>query len=194
MYLFKFFLQVSVTKIPLDFLLDKANLTAFELETRFKLYGDIFNKDALKAGNQEAAAVPALVLLQEYKQRNAALWIMALDLADPRLKEIFRIRARKVFGKKYPHCDSLEQYLMEYKTGIYNNDKRQMVNVLCNQMWSKECMAFIEKMVMDRLGLEYENILIASGQKKVPKTRRTSGSFKGMFGRQRQTNFVDRFR
>lgn len=88
-------------------------------------------------------------------------------------------------------CKTLEDYLLLYRTYKYDNTMRQLVYLLCNEMWGQECMGTLEAVVMEMVGLKYSNTLV-SGAK--VKTRRSHGSIKIMFNRLRQTMFVDRFR
>ena len=128
--------------------------------------------------------------LQEFADRYKALRLFIQDMTVPRLKEIFRVRAGAV-NKDYPECKTIENFLYEYRTGVYDNKKRALVDMLCNRMWGKECFGVIEKMVMEKLKLRYKDALV-SGDK--VKTRRSHGNIKIMINRMRQTLFIDRFR
>lgn len=176
--------------------MDKANLTETELQERFLAAGpDFFNKDegnipapvANDAGPQPPLSTP----LDDFRARYKALRLFLQDLAIPRLKEVFRVRADAALGKDYPECKTLDAYISEYRLGVYDNKKRAMVDVLCNQMWGKECFGVIEKVVMDKLKIRYKNILV-NGQQ--TKTRRNAGNYKKMIARLRQTLISDRFR
>lgn len=174
------------------------------MELRFQYAGsDFFSKDkdtevaaaASSTASPDAGTVSEkLSPMQEFAKRYRALRMFIQDLAWPRLLEVFRVRAEACnFKKDYPNCKNLDDFLLEYRTGIYDNKKRAMVHVLCNKMWGRECMGMIEKQVMDKLKLRYKHVLI-SNDLKAPKTRRSGGSIKGMTGRLRQTGIADRFR
>lgn len=176
--------------------MDKANLSDTELQERFLAAGpDFFNKDEAKATATALVANDAApqqgTPLDDFRTRYKALRLFLQDMAIPRLKEVFHVRANAAVGRDYPHCKTLDGYLLEYRTGIYDNKKRAMVDVLCNQMWGKECFGVIEKVVMDKLKIRYKDILV-NGQK--TKTRRSAGNYKKMINRLRQTLISDRFR
>ncbi len=189
-------------------MLDKSKPTDKEVQARNNHFEYVFQKDkrdspqepqdgAPKTGTDGTAAgtddLPP-VFAEEYAQRLVNLRTFIQDLAVPRMREVFRQRAKKTVGKMYTDCETLEDYLNEYKHGTYDNNKRMMVHTLCNLMWGKNCIQWIEKMVMDKLGMVYVNLLIASGKPVSPKTRRTAGSIAKMIARMRQTLFCDRFR
>lgn len=134
---------------------------------------------------------PSLTPMQEFGNRLKALRHLISDLAMPRLKEVFRTRC-KSFVKDYPECTDLESCLEEYRVGIYDNKKRLMVVNLCNKMWGKECLPAIEKQIMEKLKLQYEDWQVDLSR--APKTRRSGGCVRNITGRLRNTLIADRFR
>ena len=193
--------KVAYTEIHWDFILDKSNLSDLELQTRFAVAGgrQIFSKDVPsveEANGMELVAPPVpglpvgLSMLQDFKHRLNDFRQCLMDLAVPRMKEAFRLRAATV-NHNFTDCSSLEDFVMAYRNRPYDNKMRRMVNLLCHEMWGKECMGQIEKHVMKKLKLTYKNALV-SGE--VVKTRRLYGSIRKMFVRMKQTLFVDVFR
>lgn len=200
-----------MTFIPWDFIIDKNNLSDTELDLRYG-YGSstFFNKEnanaapapvapAPVAASEAAPAITAAEIavaklrpIEEFKVRYQNLRNFIADLAVARLKEVFRVRAKEVCGQKRPHCESLEDYLLEYRTASYGNDLRKMVDDLCNQMWGKECFGQLEIQVMNKLKLKYVNCLV-NPENKV-KNRRCYGTIKQMINRLRQTLIIERFR
>ena len=136
--------------------------------------------------------------MQDYRDRFNNLRKMTNDMALPRLRKIHRDNSITLCGKKYPKCETLEQWLNEYRLGVYNNDKRWMVNRLCNEVWGKECIPSVEKMVMNRLKIKYVHQIIKYVPPKAylekPKTNRACGSLRKNFSRLTQTHFTERFR
>ena len=176
------------------------NLSANELQYRFLLEdgSKLFNKDVptvnLADDNEQpnCPGLPAgLSPLADFGERYKAFRMFLQDLALPRMKETFRLRAG-AFNTDYPNCKTLDDFLLEYRTGPYDNKKREMVDVLCNKMWGRECVGTIEKIVMDKVKLRYKNALVDPHMK--VKTRRSHGSIKKMINRMKQTLFIDRFR
>ena len=192
-------MQIKWTDIPLNYILDKNNLSDTELQYRFQ-YADsnFFNKDAgdspqeASTNSNEAPTEPPMVL---FHRRYKSLRSFIQDLAIPRLKRVFELRAQLV-NKDYPKCKTLDQFLDEYRSGTYDNKKRALIFGLCNNMWGRECFGTIEKQVMDKLKLKYVHQLIGDkdGKLTTPKTRRSHGSIKIMINRIRQTNISDCFR
>ena len=200
--LFQIVLQIAWTKIPYDFILDKANLSQSELQHRFAYAqgNKIFDKE--ENGTHTNAAVEengtAQSPLEQFGGRMKSLRELIMYMAQPRLRALFRNRAGQVCGEDYPDCKELEDYLLEYRTGTYDNKKRAMVNKLCNHAWGKECSGNIEKAILTKLKIEYTNEVLkgCTNGKLVttPKTRRVYGSVKKMIQRLKQTYFIDRFR
>lgn len=185
-----FHTKVAWTVISWDFVLDKANLTATELQVRFEACGRLgLSKD----DNSDSVPKPAndLTPLQDFEIRLNNFRLFICDLARPRMNETFEARA-KALNHGYD-CVTLEDFLRECKSGKYDNRKRGLIFNLCNRMWGKQCAGDIEKLVMDKLRLKYKNELV-DGEERVPKTRRTHGSIRKMFNRMKQTNYVERFR
>ena len=60
-----------------------------------------------------------------------------------------------------------------------------MVNLLCNEMWGKECLGTIEKQIMAKLRLVYKNVLV-NGEKIKSRSK--------LLVRLKQTLFIDVFR
>lgn len=201
-------IQIRETEISWNFILDKKKLTETELHLRFQEAGqDFFCKDVDNAGKATTAdhgaapaGAPATSFgsnpLQDFEHRYIKLCYFLQDLANARMKEVFRVRCTLV-NQDYPDCVDLESFLEEYKHGAYDNKKRWLIDQVCNQMWGDMCFGGIEKMVMDKLKLKYKNTLIgtkANGEKLVVVNRRCNGSIKQMLVRMKQTLFIDRFR
>ena len=125
-----------------------------------------------------------------------ALRLLINDLALPRLQRLFKDRAKLLCGAKYPRCETLAQWLDEYKHGPYDNQKHWMVYTLCNEIWKGDATRpTVEKMTMSKLGLEYLNLIIDKyGNLVKPKTNRPCGSIRKALKRLTQTVFVDPFR
>lgn len=183
-----------------DFMLDKKKLSPTELQLRFQKADKSFwfKDDAPTTGENAPTsenaptgedAPPALTPIEKFEIRYQALRRLIQDMAIPRLKEVFRVRAAS-FNKHYPHCRTLEDYLLEYKTGVYDNKKREMIDILCNKIWGKECFGAIEKMIMNKLKIYYINELIVGEVK----THRSFGSIRKDMNRLRQTLYSERMR
>ena len=196
-------MKISWTYLPYDFVLDKNKLSAPELETRLEHHGrEIFYKDVptvpdsqdptetASTGDDSGTPVEEISPLQDFASRCRNLRNALHDLVLVRLMATFAVRSAVV---KHPfgNLETLDDFLLEYHTGVYNNDKRKMVFALCYDMWGKECFGTLEKLVMDNLKLKYSNKLVGNTE---PKTRRSHGSIKGMITRMRQTYVNDRFR
>ena len=136
--------------------------------------------------------------LEEFKGRYKALRELIMNMTVPRLRVVFRNRVGVICGGKYPNCKELEDYLLEYRTGTYDNQKRQMVYDICNDVWGKECSGSIERAILAKLKIEYTNELLQGSKNgnlvTTPKTRRVYGNVKKMVQRLKQTYFIDRFR
>lgn len=185
------------TQIPIDFIIDKKDsIRDSELEQRFlRVNGcEVFQKEKRNSIGAPQGASPDNgngSLLKEFRGRYLNLRDFIIDLCLSRLREIFRQNAFKVYGDAYPHCSSIDDYVSEYRTGVYDNAKRGTIFGLCNRIWGKECCAQIETMVMNQMKLKYTNFL-SSGNS--PKTNRKGGSIGVMINRCRQTFFVERLR
>lgn len=131
-------------------------------------------------------------LLDDFAERYRNLRSFIIDMSLPRMREIFRVRAKACNFVDHPDCKDIDDFLLAYRTSAYDNKMRGMVNTLCNLMWGKECFGMIEKMVMDKLKLKYKNKLVGSDDP--VKTNRRHGNIKKMINRLRQTLFCDRFR
>jgi hypothetical protein len=178
------FLQIEWTEIPWDFFRDKNKLTDLELQRRFRHpCHEVFCPKT-----EDNQVLP----LKVFNDALGQMRLMLTDLIDPRLQETFRMRAKAVVD--YPNCFTLEDYLLEYRTGVYDNVRRKMINDLCHVMWGKECFGTIEKRVMDKVKLKYCNVVVGEHEIRVPTQKRTHGTIKGMVVRLRQTNIVERFR
>ncbi len=172
-------------------MLDKQNFKPQELEERLESEGrKLFYKDAGDGDDGIPRLEDGVSPLEDLSERMKAFRAFILDLAVPRLKEMFRVRAA-VYKHGFPDVHSLEDYILLYRTGTYGNEMRGLVHYLSNQLWGTECMGHLEKIIMDKAKLKYKNTLV-NGDK--VKTRRTHGSIKKMLVRFKQTMFVDRFR
>ena len=210
--LFEIIYQEKI-KISLDFVLDKAKLNKFELTSRFKHFGKIFDEIATSgnkegehaAGNKEAEENKEDEeedpnLMAEFAVKYNELRLLINDIAKPRLHKIFRDRAQLLCGSKYPHCDTLSDWLEEYKHGPYDNQKRWMVNCLINELWVGQSIPMVEKITMQTCGLDYLTLIICEekgmqrGQLVPPKTKRACGSIRKGLQRLKGTLFVEPFR
>ena len=118
------FNKSTVTKISIDFLLDKASLTQFELASHFKQFGNIFHDGPAQPQPQEdsgADATPSIDLMRDFATRINHLRSLVCDLLLARLHKIFKDRSKLLCGNDYPHCETLPQWLDEYKNGPYAN-------------------------------------------------------------------------
>jgi hypothetical protein len=207
--LFKIIYQEKI-KISLDFVLDKANLNKFELTSRFKHFGKIFDAPSGGAATGNEVAKEAEEnkedeeedpnLEAEFAVKYNELRLLINDIAKPRLHKIFRDRAKLLCGSKYTHCETLSDWLHEYKHGPYDNQKRWMVNCLINEMWVGQSMPMVEKITMETCGLDYLELIICQekgqlrGQLVPPKTKRSCGSIRKNLQRLKGTLFVEPFR
>lgn len=205
MFCFKFKSQIAWTKIPYDFLLDKANYTQSQLEERFAYAqgNKIFEKDdGTKSSDGQTGTVAlsdnAKSLIEQFADRLRLLREFIIDLALPRLKQLFASGAEVSCGKSYPHCKSLDDYLHEYRNGTYDNEKRALIDKLCNHVFGKSGSGKVETNIMNRLRIQYTNEVFEGCTNgnlvRQPKTRRAYGNVKKMIQRLKQTYFVDRFR
>jgi hypothetical protein len=195
----------------------QANLNVFELLSGFKHFGKIFDEPSgaaadepsgAAAGNQEAEENkedeeedPNLMnLMAEFAVKYNDLRLLINDIAKPRLQKIFRDRAKLLCGSKYTHCDTLSDWLHEYKHSPYDNQKRWMVNCLIKEMWVGQSMPMLEKITMETCGLEYIELIICQekgqqrGQLVPPKTKWACGSIRKSLKRLKGTLFVEPFR
>jgi hypothetical protein len=195
-HLNSFIQQSTDTKISFDFLLDKANLTQFELASRFKHFGNIFHDGpAQPQPQEESGGTPSVDLLRDFATRINHLRSLVCDLLLARLHKIFKDRSKLLCGNDYPHCETLPQWLEEYKNGPYDNKKRGMVHTLCSKLWGKECIPLVEKLVMTKLGLKYISFIIdKDGNLVCPKTNRRIGCVGKMGRRITQSFFTEAFR
>ena len=189
------FQKIALTEIPWDFVLDKANPSEIELQKRFAFAGGsaIFSKDLNDDGHHNVpipACPDGVSPMEDFRRRLNDLQLCIIDLAMPRLKEMFRKRAALV-NRDFKDCVALEDFITAYRTKPYDNKMRRMVNLLCNEMWGKECLGAIEKHIMSKLRLVYKNIRVDG---KPVKSRRLHGSIRKMLVRLKQTLFIDIFR
>ena len=175
------------------------------MEVRFERYGrKLFSKDNDEANTttatqpQPTAGVEHILEdgtvatpLQDFEIRLNNLRLTIHDMGYPRIMEVFNVRLRAV-EHAFGELNNLEEFLLEYRTGPYNNEKRKLVDIVCNKIWGRECFGTIEKFVMDKLKLKYENWLAETG--KPPSTRRSHGSVKSMHCRMKQTLICERIR
>jgi hypothetical protein len=83
---------------------------------------------------EDEEEVPNLMNLEaKFVVKHNELRFLINDIAKPRLHKIFRDRAKLLCGSKYTHCDTLSDWLQEYKHGPYDNKKQWMVNCLINE-------------------------------------------------------------
>lgn len=187
------FQKIALTEIPWDFVLDKANPSEVELQQRFAYAGGsaIFSKD-VNDGNDVPLFPPVegVSPMEDFRRRLNDFRNCIIDLAMPRLKEMFRKRAATV-NLDFKDCTTLEDFVSAYRLRPYDAKMRRMVNLLCNEMWGKECLGTIEKQIMAKLRLVYKNVLV-NGEK--IKSRRMHGSIRKLLVRLKQTLFIDIFR
>ena len=190
--------KTIITNISYDFLLDKANLTQFELASRFKHFGNQFQHGSNPTdGTNETNETNGTTvdLMRDFANRIHHLRSLVCDMSLARLHKIYKDRSKLLCGNDYPYCETLQQWLEEYKNGPYDNKKRGMVHTLCNKLWGKECIPLVEKLVMMKLGLKYISFIIdKDGNLVCPKTNRRIGSIGKICRRITQTFFIDPFR
>jgi hypothetical protein len=195
--------KVAPTTISYDFVLDKTNLTEQELDVRYIHYSNVFVKDvedttAASADQGAATMAAGNITRAEFNERLLQLRFLIQELSISRIKQVFQVRAKEWLGKLFPQCKSLDDYLAEYRNGEYGNKMRKMAHTICNVMWGKRCNPMIEKMVMNKLGLVYDNYVFVIKDmvmaRVTPKTRRECGNIRKFIGRLRQTLIADRFR
>jgi hypothetical protein len=193
--------QIAETLIPRDFIKDKNQLTKAEVEARFGVAGRyLFNKSQRTAQDEEngnPAAIPAvpngLTASEDFAIRIRELRKFVMDMILPRLRETWLCRFLAcVPNEEYANVKSFEDFLYIYRTQPYHSKRRSDVNIVCNEMWGQgHCFVEIEREIMAKLKLKYTDTLVG-GEK--CKTRRKSGSIKGLTNRMKQTLFCDLLR
>jgi len=145
-------------------IIDKRTPTADELQLRLIAAGGlaVFDKDARDDDNtitRNLQPPEGVTILQDFTKRLAEFRQCLNDMAIPRLREAFRQRAEAV-NKDFKECKQVEDFVRAYRTLPYDNKMRRMINLLCNEMWGKECIGAIEEIVMAKLKILYKNELV----------------------------------
>jgi hypothetical protein len=197
--------QIMWTYLPWDFILDKKVYKRLELENRFAYEQGckIFCKDDpshLGSADQRTTEVGTgdqLLPMVKFQKHCNAIRQLLIDLALPRMREFFRMRAEQMklqMGGEFLNCNHVEDYNRAYATGPYDNRTRAMVNFLSNELWGDDYFQFLEKQVMDLAKIKYVNVLCGGETPVTPPTKRKTGSIAKIYKRMKQTYFNDLLR
>ena len=193
---------MAITEIEWDFLLDKDNLSPTELQERFRCCkgSTVFVKDVCDSpdtalqtakGDKQLSQVKEgkLTPLEDFALRVKNLRQFLQDLATPRIKEIFRVRAA-TFDHGLEGVMTFEQFLDAFRSLPYDSNMRRIIYQVMGPMWGKTWGGEVEKMVMKKIKLAYKNFLVSGLP---PKTRRSKGCVNTIITRVRQSRIVDAF-
>jgi hypothetical protein len=192
--------QIKVTSIPVDFLLDKKKLKERELSDRFSYGGGrrIFDKNVpeTKMVNGKPVAVltelpvPDGSSMQDFETRVSALRDFTMDLWHPRLRAAFLERIHKCLPE-LPGVNTIFDFLQWYINEPYGNKVRRIVDIVSHKMFTKQMFITMEGAIMAKLGLEYST-KTSDGHN--CKTHRKHGSILSIGTRMKQTYFIDLIR
>ena len=136
-----------------------------ELQNRFAWSGgvNIFYRNA------DLSALPDdIPPLMQFGSCLAGLHDLFVDLAKPRLLELYEVRAPQAkhnFQLETP-MKKLNDYLTFYKTHKCDNNMGAYIYALNNTIWGKECFGELEKILMKKVGIKYVDIVIDRFEKK----------------------------
>lgn len=159
---------MPITRIPRDFLIDKAKLSEVQLKRRyFKVGWDIFHKKRPSDNNGTADGPPDApgVTIEEFETMFYNLRKMIGDIGKSRIQAIFANKFNTYFpkytfgGGRKVTCvnDLLEAIVLE----PYDDKARRMIHITLNVMWGGNNWAIIlEAMIMEVIGLAYTDEFI----------------------------------
>lgn len=195
-------MQIKVTCIPVDFLLDKKRLKKKELSDRFSYGGGrrIFDKNvpATKMVNGKLVEVfPDLPVavgdplgLEDFETRISTFRDYTMDLWHPRLRAAFQERIQKCLPELHD-IKTIYDFLQWYQDEPYCNNVRRIVDIVSHKMFTKQMFITMEGAIMKKLSLEYST-KTSDGHN--CKTHRKHGSILSIGTRMKQTYFIDLIR
>jgi hypothetical protein len=191
--------QIKVTSIPVDFLLDKKKLKVKELSDRFSYGGGrrIFDKNVpeTKMVNGKQVEVvtelpEAVDPMEDFGIRLSSLRDFTMDLWHPRLRAAFLERIQKCLPELHD-IKTIYDFLQWYRDQPYGNNVRRIVDIVSHKMFTKQMFITMETAIMEKLGLEYST-KTSDGHN--CKTHRKHGSILSIGTRMKQTYFIDLIR
>jgi hypothetical protein len=192
--------QIKVTSIPVDFLLDKKKLKDKELSDRFSYGGGrrIFDKNVPETKMVNGKLVEVLTELpvavgdqmEDFETRISTLRDFTIDLWHPRLRAAFHERIQKCLPELHD-IKTIYDFLQWYREQPYGNNVRRIVDIVSHKMFTKQMFITMEGAIMEKLGLEY-SAKTSDGHN--CKTHRRHGSILSIGTRMKQTYFIDLIR
>ncbi len=192
-------MQIKVTSIPVDFLLDKKRLKENELSDRFSFGGGrrIFDKNVPETTTVNGKLVEVLTDLpvaadqmKDFETRVSGLRDFTMDLWHPRLRAAFQERIQKCLPELHD-IKTIYDFLQWYQDEPYGNNVRRIVDIVSHKMFTKQMFITMEGAIMAKLGLEYS---AKTSNGKNCKTHRKHGSILSIGTRMKQTYFIDLIR
>jgi len=193
--------QIKVTSIPVDFLLDKKKLSDKELHDRYSYGGGrrIFDKNVPVTKMVNGKLVEVLkklpvavgVEMEDFGARISSLRSFTMDLWHPRLRAAFLERIQQCLPELPDDVKDIFCFLQWYKDQPYGNNVRRVVDIVSHKLFTKQMMITMEGAIMKKLGLEYST-KTSDGHN--CKTNRRSGSIGSIGTRMKQTYFIDLIR
>ena len=144
-------LQIVVTHMPPDYLLNKKKYTQQELYLRFQHAGgrQIFNKNKPitdKDGNQQVALMPVVQNeLFDFEIRVGELRLFIIDLSIPRVRAAFVKRFKQLFPHLAHLVDSVEDFEHWYRAVEYTKEVRRVVHIVITSLFTSELFKQIDK-------------------------------------------------
>ena len=149
--------------IPLDFFLDKRNLTTEELQMRFSDGGmELFYKDCPEDGNQKIVLAPGMDPFQDFSYRFICCRNMIVQMIEPRLKTNLENKIILHLPRSLMKLKKYDELLRHYKTSTNSKDLRKLFRVVAVLVWSNKLGGVIEGQIMDILKIVYKQQLVGS--------------------------------
>ncbi len=191
-------LQIKVTVIPVDFLLDKKRLKPKELQDRYARGGRrIFDKNVYESKIVNGKEVEVLLDLpptddqiEDFHARIGSLRDYTIDLWHPRIRASFRERLHKCLPE-LSGIKTLQDFLQWYRKQPNSNALRRIVDMVSHQMFTKQMFMTMEDAIMKKVGIEYST---KTSDGNNCKTHRKHGSILSIGTRMKQTYFIDPIR
>jgi hypothetical protein len=187
--------KVKDTVIPLDFFLDKKNLTENELQLRFANGGiELFYKDCPADGESQGISLPPGVTpFEDFSYRYVKCRNIIMSLSIPRLKDTLEENVSKHLPASLQHLKTYHDLLLHYKTHSNGKELRQLYRAVTVMVWSNTTGAQIERDVMYILKIVYKQELVEhKGQLLNPE--RKCGFIARLVTRVKGTVVIDPFR
>ena len=187
-------LQLKVTTLPVDFLLDKKRINADELQVRFAGGGRrIFDKNGYRCKVVNGLEVEVLAdlpptddQLEDFHSRFGSLRDYTMDLFHPRLTASFLDRLHELFPQ-LSHIKTPQEFFIWYRKQPNSNELRHIVDIVSHKMCTKQMFMNHESAIMKKLRLEYST---KTSDGNNCKTHRKHGSILSIGVRMFQTYFV----